>query len=145
MLSRTLCVAVAFAGAAAPLASATPNDVEYSLQQPTKNARFVVRMEPPATGVPINAIHEWRIHLRSPDTAPVSRALIEFAGGMPQHGHGFPTKPRVTREVSPGVYALEGIKFNMTGRWEMRLTIQANAVTDTAVFNVIVTNAGIKR
>lgn len=102
-------------------------------------------MEPPATGVPLNTIHTWKIRLQAPDGSPVSQALLGFGGGMPQHGHGFPTKPRVTHEISPVVYALEGVKFSMTGRWEMRLTIQANAVTDIAVFNVVVTNDGIKQ
>jgi hypothetical protein len=36
------------------------------------------------------------------------------------------------------------MKFSMTGWWDMRLAIEAGGVADTAVFNVIVENAGIK-
>jgi hypothetical protein len=75
----------------------------------------------------------------------VSQARIAFEGGMPQHGHGFPTRPRITRELQPGVYALEGMKFSMTGWWDMRLAIQAGELADTAVFNVIVDGSGIQR
>ena len=37
------------------------------------------------------------------------------------------------------------MKFSMTGWWDMRLAIQAGDVSDTAVFNVIVTDAGLQR
>ena len=90
-------------------------------------------------------MHVWRVRLSTPDGAPVSKATIAFDGGMPQHGHGFPTKPRITREVAPGVYALEGVKFSMTGWWDMRLTVQAGDVSDGAVFNVVMNESGIRR
>jgi hypothetical protein len=90
-------------------------------------------------------LHAWQVKVNAPDGTPVSQAAIAFDGGMPQHGHGFPTKPRVTRELSPGIYALEGMKFSMTGWWDMRLAIQAGDASDTAAFNVIVTDDGIKR
>jgi hypothetical protein len=126
-------------------ACATPSDLDLSLQHPSKQGKFVVRMEPPAAGPTINQLHAWQVKVNAPDGTPVSQAAIAFDGGMPQHGHGFPTKPRVTRELSPGIYALEGMKFSMTGWWDMRLAIQAGDASDTAAFNVIVTDDGIKR
>ena len=57
---------------------------------------------------------------------------------MPQHGHGFPTKPRVTREVEGGTYLLEGMKFSMTGWWEVKLNIQSPLGQDKVTFNTIV-------
>jgi hypothetical protein len=122
-----------------------PTDLDLTLQHASRQGKFVVGMEPPATGPAINQMHAWRVRLSAPDGAPVSQAAIAFDGGMPQHGHGFPTKPRVTRELSPGVYALEGMKFSMTGWWDMRLAIRAGDTTDTAVFNVVVEDAGIRR
>jgi hypothetical protein len=105
----------------------------------------MVQMEPPAAWPAINQMHAWQVRVHKPDGEPVSKAAIAFDGGMPQHMHGYPTKPRVTREVAPGVYALEGMKFSMTGWWDMRLTIQSGAVTDDAVFNVVVEEAGMRR
>lgn len=122
-----------------------PADLDLSLQHPSREGRFVVRMDPPATGPAINQIHAWQVRVTTADGSPVSNARIDFDGGMPQHGHGYPTKPRVTRELAPGVYALEGMKFSMTGWWDMRLDILAGDVGDTAVFNVVVDNAGVQR
>jgi hypothetical protein len=125
--------------------AAPPKDLDLTLQHPSSQGKFVVRMDPPAAGPAINQMHAWQVRLATPEGQPVSQATIAFDGGMPQHGHGFPTKPRITQEVAPGVYALEGMKFSMTGWWDMRLAIQAGNVTDRAVFNVIVDQAGVRR
>lgn len=148
MLSRTPLTLFATVASALILAACgtPPTDLDLTLQHPSKQGKFVVRMEPPATGPAINQMHSWQVRVsNAADGAPVSQAVIAFDGGMPQHGHGFPTRPRVTRELSPGVYALEGMKFSMTGWWDMRLAIRAGDTTDTADFNVIVDNAGIRR
>jgi len=128
-----------------PACSSLPPDLDRSLRHRSAEGKFMVQMEPPAVDPAINQMHAWQVRLQAIDGAPVSQASIAFAGGMPQHGHGYPTKPRVTREVAPGVYALEGMKFSMTGWWDMRLTIQSGSVTDEAVFNVIVDESGIRR
>ena len=147
MLHRTYRLTFAsFAGAMLLAACSTPPaDLELSLQHASQQGRFVVRMDPPATGPAINQMHAWQVRVDTADGSPVSNARIDFDGGMPQHGHGFPTKPRVTRELSPGLYALEGMKFSMTGWWDMRLNIRSGDTADTAVFNVILDNDGIRR
>lgn len=146
MFPRTPAALVAaFATALLASACAAPADLDLTLQHPSRQGKFVVRMEPPATGPALNQMHAWRVQLSTPDGTPVSQATVAFDGGMPQHGHGFPTKPRVTRELSPGVYALEGMKFSMTGWWDMRLDIRAGELADTAVFNVVLTDTGLQR
>lgn len=142
-----------FLAATAALASAAylsacgspPRDLDLSLQHPSTQGLFVVGLEPPATGPVLGQIQTWRLRLTDRDGAPVSQARILFSGGMPQHGHGFPTRPRVTQELSPGVYALEGVKFSMSGWWDMRLGIQAGERTDTAVFNVVLDDGRHRR
>ena len=136
----TAILATTLAACAAP-----PRDLDLSLRHPSVEGRYVVQMEPPAIPPPINQIHAWQIKLSSTDGAPVRNARIAVDGGMPQHGHGLPTRPQVTREVAAGTYLMEGMKFSMTGWWDMRLSIQSGDVSDTAVFNVIVTDAGLKR
>lgn len=122
-----------------------PTNLDVSLQHPSAAGKFMVRMTPPASGPAINQMHAWQVSVETPEGQPVTQATIGFDGGMPQHGHGFPTKPRITRELAPGVYALEGVKFSMTGWWDMRLAIQAGEQRDTTVFNVIVDDTGIRR
>jgi hypothetical protein len=43
---------------------------------------------------------------------------------MPEHDHGLPTQPRVTEEINPGTYLLEGVRFHMPGKWSMVISIE---------------------
>lgn len=81
------------------------------------------RVEP----VVINRIHAWELALTTIKGEPVSGAAIRISGGMPQHNHGLPTAPRVTQELAPGRYLLEGMKFQMGGAWELLFDIEAAA------------------
>jgi hypothetical protein len=83
-------------------------------------------------------MHAWEIRLRSPSGEPVSGARISVDGGMPQHGHGFPTQPKVTRELGDGRYLLEGMKFSMPGWWELKLKVDASSGADEITFNTII-------
>jgi hypothetical protein len=67
---------------------------------------------------------------------PVDDATIQVDGGMPQHGHGLPTRPRVTRALGDGLYEIEGVRFNMGGWWEFTLAIAAPAGADVVTFNL---------
>ena len=51
MLSRHFAaIAAALASSFLVGACATPNDLDLSLERPSRDNRFVVRLEPPATG-----------------------------------------------------------------------------------------------
>ena len=67
---------------------------------------------------------------------PVDHATIQIDGGMPQHGHGLPTRPRMTRSIAAGTYEVEGVRFNMGGWWEFKVTITSERGTDTVTFNL---------
>lgn len=67
---------------------------------------------------------------------PVDDALISVDGGMPEHGHGLPTQPRVTRALGAGVYEIEGVRFSMGGWWELKLAIDSPAGADRVTFNL---------
>lgn len=142
-MSRHLVTAILATALAA--CGTPPKDIDLSLRHPSAQGRYVVQMEPPAAQPAINQIHAWQIKVSSPDGAPVRNARIAVDGGMPRHGHGLPTRPRVTREVAEGTYLMEGMKFSMTGWWEIKLAIQAAEGSDTAVFNTVVDASGVKR
>ena len=76
------------------------------------------------------------IMVKDAEGQPVDGAEITIDGGMPQHGHGLPTKPRATAEVEPGRYRIDGVKFNMGGWWEFKLRITAGAASDSITFNI---------
>ncbi len=67
---------------------------------------------------------------------PVDDARISIQGGMPEHRHGLPTQPRVTRSLGGGVYEIEGVRFSMGGWWELRLVIESAAGNDSVTFNL---------
>ena len=115
-----------------------PPDLDLSAQRPTEHKKFVVAVQPPATPPAINQIHSWQVKLSTPDGAPVTHARISVDGGMPQHGHGLPTRPQVTQELADGTYLVEGMKFSMTGWWEIKLAIEAAGAADKVTFNQVI-------
>lgn len=78
----------------------------------------------------INKIDTWTLTLTDPAGSPVEKAVITVDGGMPAHGHGLPTKPAVTEDLGEGRYRLEGVKFNMDGRWVVKFEIDASNGTE---------------
>jgi cytochrome c peroxidase len=117
---------------------APPRELDVALDKASRHDLYHVALIPPAEAPRINQLHSWQVRLTTSDGAPVTAAHFEFTGGMPQHGHGFPTKPRVTRELGNGLYLLEGMKFSMTGWWQIRLGIAAGPGDDEVTFNTVV-------
>lgn len=83
--------------------------------------------------LPMNQLHSWTLHVETPDGKPVTGATILVEGGMPEHGHGFATAPSVT-ELRAGDYAVNGLKFQMPGYWEIAFNIKSGKVSDRAQF-----------
>jgi len=71
----------------------------------------------------INLIHSWILHIAMQDGTPVNDADVKVEGGMPEHDHGLPTRPRVTQELGDGDYRLDGMRFHMSGYWEITVTV----------------------
>ena len=69
---------------------------------------------------------------------PVTGAKITVDGGTPEHGHGLPSRPRVTKDLGNGWYEIGGLRFNMGGWWEVKLTVNGPAGVDTVTFNLAV-------
>lgn len=138
-LISTATLAIALAACATP-----PGDLDLSLRHASAQGRYLVQLEPPAATPALNQIHAWQVRLSAPDGRPVRDARIAVDGGMPQHGHGLPTRPQVTRQVADGTYLIEGMKFSMTGWWEIKLAIQAAGGSDSVTFNTVVGQPVVK-
>jgi hypothetical protein len=139
VMARRLLAALGLAALAALAAGcSTPANLDLSLEKSTGAGLYRVAMQPPSKAPAINQMHSWRVTLATADGKPVSGATFAIDGGMPQHGHGLPTRPRVTRELGNGTYELDGMKFSMTGWWEVKLAIDGPVGTDKVTFNTIV-------
>jgi hypothetical protein len=117
-----------------------PTGLNLSLDRPTSQQRYRVEVHSLADPIAINKMHAWEIRLRSPSDEPVSGASFTVGGGMPQHGHGFPTQPKVTKDFGDGRYLLEGMKFSMPGWWELKLKVDGASGVDEITFNTIISS-----
>jgi len=90
---------------------------------------LVVTYTTPDGAPVINKMHTWILHVENADGIGIEGASIEVTGGMPEHNHGLPTKPRVTKELGGGDYRLEGMRFHMRGYWEIVVSITTDGGT----------------
>ncbi|MEO8314511.1 MAG: FixH family protein [Pseudomonadota bacterium] len=134
--SKTAAVALVLAALSA--CATPPANLDLALEKQSVSGRYVVSLVPPLAAPAINQMHSWTVKLEDTTGIPVTGATISVGGGMPQHGHGLPTKPRVTREVESGTYLVEGMKFSMPGWWNINFDIQSPRGTDKVTFNTVV-------
>ena len=117
-------------GAKRPAAS------EFGLGPRTSaEGRYVATLDP-ARPLRPRQMQSVRVTVRDAEGRAIDEAQISIDGGMPQHGHGLPTRPRVTRSLGDGIYEIEGVRFNMGGWWEFKLAIAGSRGADTVTFNL---------
>lgn len=113
-----------------------PAPAEFGLGPRTSaGGQFVATLEP-AQPLRPGQMQTLRVVVRGADGSAMDGARIAIDGGMPEHGHGLPTRPRMTRALAEGRYEIEGVRFNMGGWWEFRLTITSARGVDTVTFNL---------
>ncbi|RPJ50611.1 MAG: Auxin-binding protein [Chloroflexi bacterium] len=117
--------------------NSVPAGLDYSTTRVSEKGLYTVSYTAPGGEVPVNQIHRWTLHLESQAGRPVEGAQITVDGDMPQHGHGMPTRPRVTKELGNGDYLVEGLKFQMGGWWVMDFIISENGQQDVVHFNIL--------
>ena len=81
-------------------------------------------------------MQSWILHVESAACDAVEVACIKVDGGMPAHINGLPTRPRVTAELGGGDYRLDGVRFHMSGYWEMVISIESDASEGTVVVSL---------
>ena len=118
------------------LFAGAPNELDYSRTRRSDAGLYSATIEPKGDSIPKGKLQSWTIHLETAAGLPVDSASVTVDGGMPQHGHGLPTKPRVTRSLGDGDHLVEGLKFNMGGWWVVKFRVQASAGTDSVTFNL---------
>ena len=76
------------------------------------------------TAPAVGEFQNCTLKLNSTQTLP-SDLTIAMDGGMPAHGHGLPTAPKVVATDKVGEYRIEGLKYSMTGEWLLGFMLQS--------------------
>lgn len=84
----------------------------------------------------VRKLHTVRLAITDSTGHPVDGAVVDVDGGMPAHGHGLPTQPRVTQSLGNGRYQVDGIRFNMGGWWVLTFRVDGSAGPDSVTFNL---------
>ena len=118
------------------LFASPPRDLDYSRTRHSTGGAYRATIRPQGDSIPQGKLHAWTLHLETAAGVPADSARVAVHGGMPQHGHGLPTKPRVTRALGNGDHLVEGMKFNMGGWWVVTFASAGDAGTDSVTFNL---------
>lgn len=130
-------LAVAFVAYLAEPPVTPKPELNTSRERTTENGLYAVSIAPDGTEVKQGELHSWTVTVKTADGKPVSDAVILVDGGMPEHNHGLPTAPEVTDNLGEGQYRVEGVKFSMSGWWELRFDITSPAGEDKVTFNLV--------
>ena len=84
----------------------------------------------------LRMLQAFAVRIVDANGRPIDGASIAVDGGMPEHNHGLPTQPRVTKSLGGGVYEIDGVRFSMGGWWELKLAIDSPAGADSVTFNL---------
>jgi hypothetical protein len=113
-----------------------PAAAEFGLGPRTSAQGLYTATLQPQPALQTRVLQTVAVVVRDAAGRPVEGAVIAVDGGMPQHGHGLPTKPRVGRVLEGGIYEIEGVRFNMGGWWEFTLAIHGAPGADRVTFNL---------
>ncbi len=113
-----------------------PADLDYGRVRTSEAGLYRATIRPDGDSIPQGKLQKWTLHLETAAGVSVDSASVSVNGGMPQHGHGLPTKPLVTNALGNGDHRVEGMKFNMGGWWVVRFRVTAAAGADSVVFNL---------
>jgi hypothetical protein len=113
-----------------------PPQSEFGLGPRRSAAGTFTAVLEPSAALKVGPLQAVSLRLTDAAGHPVCDAKVALDGGMPQHGHGLPTKPRVSATAVPGVYLVEGLRFNMGGWWDLRFAVSGASARDSVTFNI---------
>lgn len=113
-----------------------PAATEFGLGPRSSTKRLYVATLETAGQLRVRRMQTVRVAIMDGEGRAVEGATLAIDGGMPEHGHGLPTRPRMTQALGAGTYQVEGVRFNMGGWWEFKVTITSERGADTVTFNL---------
>ncbi|MEO5798616.1 MAG: FixH family protein [Gemmatimonadales bacterium] len=135
-LNTLIVVATLSFTSACMLTMKPPANLDYGRVRTTAGGTYRATIKPEGDSIPKGKLQQWTLHLETASGTPVDSAAVTVDGGMPQHGHGLPTKPLVTTALGHGDHLVEGMKFNMGGWWVVKFRVRAAAGADSVIFNL---------
>jgi hypothetical protein len=133
--ARAVAAAALFAIAACHHYSGVVPAPDIATTKTSEHGLYRASVRPGTTPIPVGKLQAWTLHVETVAGTPVDSASIFVDGGMPQHGHGLPTRPQVTAALGKGDHKVEGLKFSMGGWWRMIFVVRTGTGVDTVVFN----------
>jgi hypothetical protein len=115
-----------------------PKDLDYATMKMTANDAFNVMYKSVGGQIRINRIHSWELTIKDAAGQPVNDAMVTVVGDMPEHGHGLPTQPEITKVGAGGLYRVDGMKFTMPGWWVVTVSVMADGKHDSVSFNLTI-------
>ncbi|MCL4214464.1 MAG: FixH family protein [Gemmatimonadales bacterium] len=135
VLGLALAAGLAFVGACS-MFMRMPAEQEFGRERTSTTGLYRAVIRPDGDSIPVGKLQRWTLHLETAEGAPLDSATVSVDGGMPQHGHGLPTKPAVTASLGNGDHRVDGMKFNMSGWWVVKFRVQSAMGADSVVFNL---------
>lgn len=137
-----LCVAFAALWAtASPAAVTSDSPVQTGLSE---QGHYRVTVRPEGDAVPVGELHNWLIRVETVDGELFIPRQLVLLAGMPEHGHGLASSPRVTQYLESGDFLVEGVRFQMTGLWDIVVHVTGPRGPDTANFTMELLNAAVE-
>lgn len=113
-----------------------PAETEFGLGPRASANGMFIAMLVPEEPLRVRKMQSMTVVITDRNMHPIDEAQITIDGGMPQHRHGLPTRPHVTGHTGAGVYEIDGVRFNMGGWWEFKVSITTPGGTDVVTFNL---------
>jgi hypothetical protein len=110
-----------------------------SLEARSEGGHYRIGARPAAPPVSLHEMHDWIVRIERMEGSSELPTTVLFDGGMPSHGHGFVTRPRVTQNLGDGEFLVEGVKFHMPGPWMLRITVKSHTGSDQVALPVTIT------
>jgi len=125
---KTLCLAVVFL---LPVTSVA-DDCREGCEAVSRDGHFQVVARPVPEKPPLREYHDWTVEVKDANGSPADLAALSVSGGMPGHGHGLPSQPKVHEHLGDGRYRISGFLFNMHGEWKLRFHLAGQNRDDVA-------------
>jgi DME family drug/metabolite transporter len=114
-----------------------PAELNTARKKLSEKGKYLVTFTPSVAEIPLHQLHGWQVSIGNAKGTPVSIVNLEVYGDMPQHGHGLPTQPQVSKKTDDGNFLVEGFRFHMAGWWNVTFAMEGPLGSDKVTFDLL--------